>query len=235
MNKSESIVEIAQALLVAQSKMPSIKKSADNPFFKSKYAPLDKVMPVALKALNDQKIAVTQLISNIDGQSALTTLLMHSSGEWISADQPLILDKDNPQGQASAVTYARRYAIMAALGMVADEDDDGNKASNGQVNSNRPATSKQVVYITTIAQRAHSAVKSYDPNDIGNWIIQVIGKSAEQLQMGEVDKAIEKLKEAGKELIADSKEPKVEDEVIDLTAAEVKEGVKGLENGTIPF
>lgn len=131
MDKSESIKEIATALLAVQKEMPTVAKTASNPFFKSKYTPLDKVMPEALKALNKHGISVSQLVSNVEGKNSLTTLLMHSSGEYISGTQPLILAKDDPQGQGSAITYARRYSIMSAIGMVSDDDDDGNKATSG--------------------------------------------------------------------------------------------------------
>ena len=150
MNKSENINELAQALLAVQKGMPKAKKTADNPFFKSKYAPLDEVMPLALDTLSKHDIAVSQLVTHIDNQSALETTLMHSSGQFISAVQPLVLDKNNPQGQGSAITYARRYAIMSAIGMVADEDDDGNKSSPQQPKQSAqgyPASDKQKALI----------------------------------------------------------------------------------------
>lgn len=149
MNKSDSIKEIAAALLEVQKSMPSVGKSATNPFFSSKYAPLEKVMPAALKALSDEDIAVSQFVSNIDGQSALTTLLMHTSGEWLSADQPLLLPKSDPQGQGSAITYARRYGLMSAIGMVADKDDDAEKARGADWKlpvDNKLLEAKQRVY-----------------------------------------------------------------------------------------
>lgn len=151
MNRSDTIEELAKALLAVQKEMPKAKKTADNPFFKSKYAPLDEVMPLALETLSKHDIAVSQLVTRIDNQSALETTLMHSSGQFISAVQPLVLDKNNPQGQGSAITYARRYAIMSAIGMVADEDDDGNKASpvtqSKQASPSYPASDKQKALI----------------------------------------------------------------------------------------
>lgn len=155
MNKSESIKEIATALLAVQKSMPTVGKSATNPFFSSKYAPLEKVMPAAIAALSKNDIAVSQFVSNIEGQSALTTLLMHTSGEWISADQPLLLPKSDPQGQGSAITYARRYGIMSAIGMVADKDDDAETARQTTLNNG----------LTEAKQRVYGAFKARDVKD----------------------------------------------------------------------
>lgn len=127
--QSESITKLATALVAVQSQMPTLTKSSNNPFFKSKYVDLATVMESILPILSQNGIAITQFVSNIDGQSALTTTLVHTSGEYMSAQMPLLLPKNDPQGQGSAITYARRYGAMAALGIVADEDDDGNKAA----------------------------------------------------------------------------------------------------------
>jgi hypothetical protein len=127
--QSTTITKLATALVAVQGEMPALKKTANNPFFKSKYVDLATVMENILPILSRNGIALTQFVSNIDGQSALTTTLVHTSGEYMSAQMPLLLPKNDPQGQGSAITYARRYGAMAALGIVADEDDDGNKAS----------------------------------------------------------------------------------------------------------
>lgn len=130
MNQSESITALAKALIAVQKALPSVTKDKENPYFHSKYAGLDTVMPVVLETLTANGFSVAQMPDSVNGgTSALTTLLMHESGEWISATQPLLLAKEEPQGQGSAITYARRYSIMSLLGLVADEDDDGNAAS----------------------------------------------------------------------------------------------------------
>ncbi len=85
-------------------------------------------MPAALTLLNKHGLAVTQLVDNAVDAGSLTTMLMHESGEWISATQPLLLAKADPQGQGSAITYARRYGLMSMLGIVAEDDDDANAA-----------------------------------------------------------------------------------------------------------
>lgn len=128
--KSSEINELAAALVTAQSEFPSVSKDASNPFFKSKYADLAAVVKTAAPVLAKNKLAVTQWITGDGEKHYLTTYLLHSSGQFIAHDMELLLAKQDPQGQGSAVTYARRYSYMAALGLVADEDDDGNAASN---------------------------------------------------------------------------------------------------------
>lgn len=139
--KSKTIGELAKALCAAQGQMPAAKKDATNPFFNSKYADLSSVMATAIPVLSKHGLSISQLISNLDGGSALETILMHESGEYVSATMPLLLKgvkaknsdvllPPDSQSQGSAITYARRYAFMAAIGMVADDDDDGNAATS---------------------------------------------------------------------------------------------------------
>lgn len=75
----------------------------------------------------------------------LTTIVMHESGEWIMATAKLELSKPDPQGQGSAITYMRRYALSAALGLVTEDDDDGNAASTPQKPVARPTAAKKPV------------------------------------------------------------------------------------------
>lgn len=121
--------KIAPALVAFQADLTPVSKSATNPFFKSKYAPLPEVMEAIQPLLAKHKLAIIQLVTNIDGVSALNTIVLHESGQKLEAIQPLLLTKQDPQAQGSAITYARRYGVMSALGIVADEDDDGNKAT----------------------------------------------------------------------------------------------------------
>lgn len=121
---------ISKALVALQSEMGTVDKSATNPFFKSAYAPLPEVMKTAQPLLAKHKLAVLLPLTNLNGESAIKTIIIHESGEMMEFDPlPLMLSKQDAQGQGSAITYARRYAIMSVLGMVADDDDDGNAAS----------------------------------------------------------------------------------------------------------
>tara|TARA_R110000851_G_scaffold304861_1_gene462781 strand:+ start:200 stop:796 length:597 start_codon:yes stop_codon:yes gene_type:complete len=126
MNKSESITELAKALVKFHSVMGKVSKDAKNPFFKNNYASLSNIIEAVTKPLNDNGLSVLQLPS-IEG---LTTLLLHESGEWISSVSATpVKDATDPQKLGSAITYARRYALGAILSLNIDEDDDGQKAN----------------------------------------------------------------------------------------------------------
>ena len=129
---SASVKELATALIAVQADLPTITKDrlAKGEKFSYAYVGLDTVMPEALAILNKNGLALTQTVGTAeDGTgTTLSTMLLHKSGEWLSDTQPLLLARQDPQGQGSAITYARRYGVMAALGMVADEDDDGASA-----------------------------------------------------------------------------------------------------------
>lgn len=125
------MTELTKALLKVQKDLPTIGKDSDNPFFKSKYASLSKIMSVALPILHKHGVFVSQAPDHLDGQPTLVTNLVHAeSGEQVTSTMPLFLVKHDPQAQGSAITYARRYALVSMLGLVVDEDDDGNRASN---------------------------------------------------------------------------------------------------------
>ena len=126
MNKSESIKNIGLALCKFQATIGKVSKEANNPFFKSKYASLANILDTIQKPLSDCGLAFAQLPDD----DALTTLLIHSaSGEWIEASYKMPVAKQNdPQAMGSAITYARRYALGAILGLNIDDDDDAEKA-----------------------------------------------------------------------------------------------------------
>jgi hypothetical protein len=124
--QSENINELAAALVLAQAEFSAVPKGGDNPFFKSKYVKLSDAMSTAGPILAKHGLAVTQFQSEGD---TLTTYLLHSSGQFIAHRADLHLVKDDPQSAGSATTYARRYGYMSCLGLVADDDDDGNAAT----------------------------------------------------------------------------------------------------------
>lgn len=126
MEKSASIKEIGKALITFQTKMDKIGKTATNPFFKSKYAPLPEILEAIQIPLAECSLVFSQLP---DGDS-LTTIIIHTeSGEFLQSSYAMHPVKSDPQGIGSAITYARRYALCSILGLNVDEDDDGNKAS----------------------------------------------------------------------------------------------------------
>ncbi|MGZ2591144.1 ERF superfamily protein [Staphylococcus borealis] len=131
MNKSESITELNKALANFHKELKQPMKDANNPFFKSKYVPLENVV----EAIDDvaPKFGLTYSqypVTTDDGKVGISTVLLHESGEFIeyppATTKP---DKNTPQGVGSALTYMRRYSLSAVFGITSDQDDDGNEAS----------------------------------------------------------------------------------------------------------
>jgi hypothetical protein len=143
MNKSESIKNFASALSKFQGEVKNPPKSASNPFFKSKYTPLDALIDAAKPLLLSNDLSYIQSCSGDGSIVTVTTLVMHNSGEWVESE-PLTLkaDKATAQGAGSAITYARRYALAAVLGLASDEDDDGNDASGNKKPEQKPEPKK---------------------------------------------------------------------------------------------
>lgn len=129
MLKSEQINELAAALAKAQGQIEGAKKSSSNPFFKSKYADLAECWNTCREALTANGISVIQMPEEINenGRLNITTMLAHSSGQYISSTLTMTVTKLDPQAIGSAITYGRRYALAAMVGL-AQEDDDGEKA-----------------------------------------------------------------------------------------------------------
>lgn len=128
MEKSESIKNIASALIKFQSNVSKIKKDATNPFFKSKYASLSNIQDEISGPLEDAGLSYMQFPDGIHG---LTTIIMHDSGEWLQSTYTMKPVKDDPQGLGSSITYQKRYALAGALALNIDDDDDANTATHG--------------------------------------------------------------------------------------------------------
>jgi hypothetical protein len=120
---------IATAMVKAQKEFGPALKSSTNPHFRSKYADLAACVEAVIDALNNNGIALVQKCHESDTGVNVETLLLHESGESLSCGVLHVpASKQDPQGYGSALTYARRYSLMAACG-IAPEDDDGNAAS----------------------------------------------------------------------------------------------------------
>lgn len=141
MQKSDTIGKLAEALSAAQKDIQGAVKGSTNPFFKSKYADLTAVWSACRGALTKNGLSVAQTTSASDDRGIpVETILMHVSGEWISGTLTVQPVKEDPQAMGSAITYARRYALAAIVG-VAPEDDDGNAASRTDVATSESTTS----------------------------------------------------------------------------------------------
>jgi len=127
MKTSDSIKQIAPAVVTVQANIKMALKESTNPHFKSKFANLESVWDACREPLKEAGLAAIQTFDVIDGKSCLSTMLLHTSGEWIMGTQLLNEIKQDPQASASASTYARRYGLSAMLGII-QTDDDGEQA-----------------------------------------------------------------------------------------------------------
>jgi len=128
MKTSESQANIAGALVDALSEMTGAAKDSKNPHFKNSYASLESVIDAARPVLAAHGLAFMQGLGEyVNGAMTVSTRIIHKSGEWIESDFQMPVAKADPQGTASASTYARRYALMSILGLPA-VDDDGEAA-----------------------------------------------------------------------------------------------------------
>lgn len=144
---------LMRALLAVQAEAPKISKDSENKHFKSKFASLDAVMDAVGPILARHGLVWLTLPGREDGEPVLAYKMVHAaSGETLEGSMPLMLKTADPQGQGSALTYARRYSIMAVLGLVPEEDDDGNRAQSAALRSPFGPTAKPEV--ATSARKA---------------------------------------------------------------------------------
>ncbi len=131
MKHSDSINDLMKALVAAQDDMKPAILDCYNTFFKAKYSSMSAINEAFRKTLSKHGLAITQLIESTASEGGdayqMTTVLCHSSGQYISSSFNLILSKKDMQGIGSASSYASRYAIRALLGIVDEEDDGGKK------------------------------------------------------------------------------------------------------------
>ena len=160
MTKSEQINELATALAKAQGQMAGAKKESDNPFFKSKYADLAAVVEAIRGPFAEHGLSYVQLPTECEGEEvAVETMLMHSSGQWITSRTVVPVTKKDAQGYGSALTYARRYGLQAIAG-VAAEDDDGNAAASAKP-ARRPREVAPTPGVVPLAQAEHEAARNF--------------------------------------------------------------------------
>lgn len=137
--RSDSTKLLIAALGQFQAEVTPVPKTSTNPFFKSKYADLPTVVEHTRRLLTKHGLLITQLPGDNGDSPTLITMLAHVSGEWMEAETPLMLAKEDPQAQGSAITYMRRYAYCAVLGIVADDDDDAESAMRRPSQQVQPA------------------------------------------------------------------------------------------------
>ena len=123
MNQSEQINELVKALAAAQAKIKGAKQDSKNPYFKSDYADLTSVWNACKDELTANKLAVIQTIEHQNEKIVLVTTLAHESGQWIKSYLPVLTTKLDSQSLGSALTYSRRYALAAIVGVCPLDDD----------------------------------------------------------------------------------------------------------------
>jgi hypothetical protein len=135
MIKSESIAKVSQALVKASNELKNVAKDSINPHFKNRYASLAAVIDATKPVLAKHGLVVTQ----VGDESMLITLLVHESGEHFGGIMPVVNTKGDAQGFGSGLSYIRRYAYLAILGLAADDDD----AESASVPAPKPYTPPQ--------------------------------------------------------------------------------------------
>jgi hypothetical protein len=154
MTKSEQIDQLSAALVKAQKAVKPAVKDSKNPYFKSSYADLSSIWDACRKAISDNDLAVVQFpVSCMEGVG-VETILIHSSGQWLARDFVLPMAKADAQGGGSCITYARRYAMAAVMG-VCTEDDDGE----GAVKNTRQVRESALAILKTAAQKGSAELE----------------------------------------------------------------------------
>lgn len=200
---SPSIAKLALALSKAQMGIKGAVRDSENSFFKSSYADLAATWDACHAQLNENELAVVQMMEPAEPPRILmVTYLIHSSGEWMKSFLAITPKANDPQGVGSAITYARRYALAAIAG-VCPIDDDGEAAMGRNDKHAPPAPASSA----TLDRLMAAIVSSSDPSKATDWIAGLHdGRTVDELSEAEAQKVIAALdKRAKAEGIMDKK------------------------------
>ena len=139
---SEQIASIAGALSLAQAEIENAAKDGSNPHFRSKYASMEAVVYACKATLPKHGLSYVQFPGMQGDYVTVTTRLMHKSGEWMEGTLPMPVGKRDAHGVGSAISYARRYSLMAVIGIAAEDDDGNGAVAGGEVKSAPPSSRK---------------------------------------------------------------------------------------------
>jgi len=199
MNRSESISKLAVSLVKFNSEVSKIAKDAKNPFFKSNYVTLDRLIEATRPILQENGLVVMQSpLSKEDGSIGIQTLLIHESGEFIESE-PIFMKPakaNDPQQAGSIISYMRRYSYQAILNLNTGEDDDANK-STGEENikaklndksysNNKELSEEQVKELYLVGYKAGYTYKKVDEAIKNNY-----GKAVKDITIEEYKNAID--------------------------------------------
>ncbi len=211
MRHSESIKELAGALAKAQEEF-SVASMDGKGNYNNRFATQASLMHATRKPLCKNGLAVVQgIISKDDGKKTVETMIMHSSGEWMSFEIDLILDKPTMQGLGSAITYAKRFGYSALLGIVGDEDDDGTAAEHppSRKHSDLHPFEKPVNKRPGELPPMPPATKS--SSDPGDWVVnsgeKYLGKKLKDIPSHELMRCVQLIKDtaySNKQIISGS-------------------------------
>lgn len=217
MTTSEQVNEIAAALAKAQGAIQAATRSAENPHFRSKYADLGAVWDACRDALSRQGLAVVQSPRLVTTHESIwfvevDTLLLHASGQWLRDVLAMPLQAPTAQGVGSAVTYARRYALAAIVGVApADDDDDGNAATAPAADAPPPGA------LETTTVRVLGIVKRTLPSGQVKFVISASDQHTYGTFKFEQATAAKDAQEAGKPIAITYKTSKYGRDIVALT------------------
>lgn len=164
LNQSVPIGNLAASLAIVQGGMRVAAKDANNPFFKKPYSTLQAVWDACRSLLSENGLAVSQLLSNKDDTVVITTILAHKSGEFLKSDLAIKPVKIDPQGMGSAITYGRRYALAAIVGVCSGDDDGEAGMGRGDSGSTKPKNNKRP---GNVDQETGEIFEEKKPNETG--------------------------------------------------------------------
>jgi hypothetical protein len=200
MNRSESISKLAVSLVKFNSEVSKIAKDASNPFFKSNYVTLDRLIEATRPILQENGLVVMQSpLSKEDGSIGIQTLLIHESGEFIESE-PIFMKPakaNDPQQAGSIISYMRRYSYQAILNLNTGEDDDANK-STGEENIKAKINNKSNVVVLSedkikeLYKVGYSAGYTYPKVD--NLVAQRCNKKTNEMTEEEYNTILNELK-----------------------------------------
>lgn len=215
MNTSESIVEITKALIKFQKEVENPKNTAQNPHFKNRYAPLEVVLNEVRPKLASHGLLLLQRPSVEDGNVIISTRIIHESGEWMEFE-PLALkiERNTAQGIGAAITYGRRYALSAILGISSEEDDDGNSISHSRKNTK--ASNKQL-----ISKEQAKTLFDLGPVNVVVECLKTLGyDSSTEIELGEyknvvkyIQKTVDRIEREGIREEVEQEQGKIEDKL----------------------
>ena len=187
MNQSEQINELVSALSKAQGEMDGAVKDSLNPHFKSKYADLASVWQACRDPLSKHGLSIVQTLDLLGEKQVLMTILAHASGQWIKSTIQLPIQRPGPQELGSCLSYCRRYALAAMVGVYQD-DDDAESAQKAYSKKEPVINEEQATQIENLLEEiendksaedfilTRASIKSIymkyqDPNSLASWNI----------------------------------------------------------------